>query len=296
MELTRNLRYGMSGEDVAWLKARLFALGLYPERVTELTSDRFGADTRSAVKTFQAEQSLQVDGVVGPVTFAALIGEREAATTDGTERGEIPRNIGSTAAGAIAASLADVSEIRRSIVLDALSFAYDTKVPAEFPLSLYIRGGNLYNADLRPNVITLERIASGAARQPEYYDGGRREMMERAVRANPSITGADCSGGVVGLMRHARVVKSGFDCSADGFYASASCKKIEQSELLPADLLHKSGHIGLYAGGGYAIEWMGGAYGCQLTRLNSRRGWNFVKNKLDKNGDWTGFLQPSYYK
>jgi hypothetical protein len=121
-------------------------------------------------------------------------------------------------------------------------------------------------------------------------------MMERAVRANPSITGADCSGGVVGLLRHARVVSKGFDLSANGFFASASCKKIDQSALQPADLLHKSGHIGLYAGGGYAVEWMGGAYGCQLTRLSTRRGWNFVKSKLDKSGDWTGFLQPGYYK
>ena len=36
--------------------------------------------------------------------------------------------------------------------------------------------------------------ALGARRQPEFYDGGRREMMERVVEANPAITGADCSG------------------------------------------------------------------------------------------------------
>lgn len=297
MELTRNLRCGMAGEDVVWLKTRLLALGMYAAHITALTSERFGEDTKRAVKAFQAEKGLAVDGVVGPLTFAALIGtanETEAVSSAG--RAEIPLNIGQAAASAIAAALADTSEIRRAVVLDALRFAFDSNVPAQYPLSLYIRGGNLYNADLQPNVITLERIASGAKRQPEYYDGGRREMMERAVRANPSITGADCSGGVVGLLRHARVVSKGFDLSANGFFASASCKKIEQSALQPADLLHKSGHIGLCAGGGYAVEWMGGAYGCQLTRLSARRGWNFVKNKLDKSGDWTGFLQPGYFK
>ena len=297
MELTRILRCGMTGEDVALIKARLFALGMYEANIAAVSSDRFGEDTKHAVKAFQTEHGLAADGVVGPLTFAALFGTAsETENADSTAGVELPTNIGQAAARAIAAELAGASEIRRSIVLDALQFACDPAVPAPYPLSLYIRGGNLYNADLQPNVITLERIASGAKRQPEYYDGGRREMMERAVRANPSITGADCSGGVVGLLRHARVVSKGFDLSADGFYASASCKQIEQSALQPADLLHKRGHIGLYAGGGYAGEWMGGAYGCQLTRLSARRGWNFVKSKLDKSGDWTGFLQPGYYR
>ena len=109
------------------------------------------------------------------------------------------------------------------------------------------------------------------------------------------ITGADCSGGVVGLLRHAGVVKPKFDLSADGFAASGSTQKIAQEELLPADLLHKSGHIGLYVGGGFAAEWMGGAYGCQLTKLTNRRGWNFVKHTNDRFGAWTSFLRPNWY-
>jgi cell wall-associated NlpC family hydrolase len=109
------------------------------------------------------------------------------------------------------------------------------------------------------------------------------------------ITGADCSGGVVGLLRHAGVVKPTFDLAADGFAASKSMQRIEESELLPADLLHKTGHIGMYVGGGYAAEWMGGAYGCQLTRVGARRGWNFVKHKQERFGAWTAFLRPKWY-
>ena len=120
-------------------------------------------------------------------------------------------------------------------------------------------------------------------------------MMEAVVLVNPAITGADCSGGVVGLLRHAGVVKPGFDLAANGFAASKSMRKIEESELLPADLLHKAGHIGIYVGGGYAAEWMGGAYGCQLTRVSARRGWNFVKHKEDRFGAWTSFLRPIWY-
>ncbi len=294
MPLTRTLRYGSAGEDVLRVKQRLIALGCYPAQITVLQSSVFGKDTLAAVKAFQSRQGLVADGVVGPLTYAALFPE-ETPETIPVDRASIPAQIGDAAATAILNSLSGTSEIRKSIVLDALSFAYDATQAREYPTSLYIRGGNLYNTDLSPNVITLARIASGAKRQPEYYDGGRQEMMERAVEENPMITGADCSGGVVGLLRHAGVVKPKFDLSADGFAASGSTQKIAQEELLPADLLHKSGHIGLYVGGGFAAEWMGGAYGCQLTKLTNRRGWNFVKHTNDRFGAWTSFLRPNWY-
>ena len=294
MPLTRTLRYGTAGEDVLRVKQRLLALGCYEARITQLQSSTFGRDTLKAVFAFQTRAGLTADGVVGPLTYAALFSE-EVPEAIPVDRGSIPAQIGDTAAASIMAALAGASETRRKIVLDALSFAYDATQKRDFPTSLYIRGGNLYNTDLLPNVITLGRISSGAARQPEFYDGGRREMMERAVEANPAITGADCSGGVVGLLRHAGIVKPTYDLAADGFEVSGSMKKIEQGELLPADLLHKSGHIGLYVGGGYAAEWMGGAYGCQLTKLTNRRGWNFVKHTNDRFGAWTSYLRPSWY-
>lgn len=294
MPLTRTLRRGSKGDDVRNVKQRLLLLDRYAPHITQLRTSTFGADTQQAVIAFQKQNGLAADGVVGPLTYAVLFPE-EAPETIPVDRAMISETIGNTAAGAILTALAGAGEIRKSIVLDALQFAFDVEVPQEFPVSLYIRGGNLYNTGLQPNVITLSRISSGAKRQPEFYDGGRREMMERAVLANPTITGADCSGGVVGLLRHAGVVSPKFDLAADGFAASARTKHIERDLLQPADLLHKSGHIGLYAGGGYAVEWMGGAYGCQLTRLTARRGWNFVKQKTDRFGDWTGFLRSSWY-
>lgn len=294
MPLTRSLRYGCAGEDVLCVKQRLLALGCYEARITQLQTSTFGRDTLKAVFAFQTRAGLTADGVVGPLTYAALFPE-ETPEVIPVDRGSMPAQIGDTAAVSILAALAGTTETRRRIVQDALQFAYDASQRRDFPTSLYIRGGNLYNTDLMPNVITLTRIANGAARQPEFYDGGRREMMERAVEANPAITGADCSGGVVGLLRHAGIVKPTYDLAADGFEASRSMKRIEQSELAPADLLHKSGHLGLYVGGGYAAEWMGGAYGCQLTKLTNRRGWNFVKHTNDRFGAWTNYLRPSWY-
>ena len=210
MTLTRNLSLGTSGADVLTMKQRLLELGCYAPEITALKRNAFGDDTRRAVLAFQAKNGLKQDGIVGAKTYALLFPEEVAASEVtvtaeetvaeetivklGTVVFELPARLPTDAANRIGESLAGETALRRSIVLDALSFAVSPDAPGEFPRSLYIRGGNLYNTDLTPNIISLNRIASGAARQPEFYDGGRREMMERAVQANPVITGADCSG------------------------------------------------------------------------------------------------------
>ncbi|MCE5188215.1 MAG: peptidoglycan-binding protein [Eubacteriales bacterium] len=296
MSFKRNLSLGASGADVIAVKERLLELGCYTATITSLKRDTFGKDTRRAVLAFQAAKGLMQDGIVGRNTYSALFPEEARTASSSSGESGIPDWIPGSAAERIWESLAGETEIRKSIVLDALAFAVHPDLPGEYPRSLYIRGGNLYNADLKPNVISIARIARGAARQPEYYDGGRREMMENAVRANPAITGADCSGGIVGLLRHAKAVSSGFDCSADGFVASGNGTHIQHPVLRPGDFLHRSGHIGLYAGGGYAVEWMGGAYGCQLTELEKRRGWNYVTKRLSSFGGWKDFLRPAYYE
>lgn len=299
MEYVRQLYYDLSGEDVRYIKNILLGLGMYGPEISVIRRDEFGLDTLKAVCAFQKRAGFPPNGVIDRACWQAMVDAKplDAPEKSGADEypAELPQNIGAQAKAAISPELARLDNRRKDIIRLALGFAFDPTVPRDYPISLYIRGGNLYNKDLTPNVITLARIAAGAKSQPSFYSDGRREMMEAAVKTYPSTTGADCSGGVVGLFRHGRFVAPGFDSTADGLYRSAAMLKIEKGELCPADLVYRSGHIGLYAGGGYAVEWMGGAFGCQLTKLDGRKGFNFVTGKTANMSPWTGFLRPSYY-
>ena len=72
MEYTRNLKKGTSGEDVLFCKQKLLELGFFGDHITTVTRKTFGADTLEAVKRFQAQAALTVDGVIGKETWAAL--------------------------------------------------------------------------------------------------------------------------------------------------------------------------------------------------------------------------------
>ena len=74
MEYTRNLKKGTSGEDVLFCKQKLLELGFYGDHVTTVTKKTFGADTLEAVKRFQTQAGLTIDGIIGKETWAALFG------------------------------------------------------------------------------------------------------------------------------------------------------------------------------------------------------------------------------
>lgn len=62
------LRAGSSGQSVAYLQERLTTLGFLPGPV----DGKLGSRTALAVRQFQASEHLQVDGIVGDRTWAAL--------------------------------------------------------------------------------------------------------------------------------------------------------------------------------------------------------------------------------
>lgn len=62
----KTLKKGSSGDEVLILKGYLCGLD---------AGDSFGEETEAAVKFFQESKGLKADGIVGPLTWAALTGE-----------------------------------------------------------------------------------------------------------------------------------------------------------------------------------------------------------------------------
>lgn len=292
----RILHHGDSGADVLLVKKELFAKGYYPPSVKEIKSDRWGADTDKAVENFRSRYIPQ--GEINDVLWDAIF------EAEPLPEAEIPPNIGLTARGAIDHALQGISARRKAMVLNALMFAWDPEVPAEYPYSFYIRGANLYDGVGSLHVMTKARLDAYFNRSAysQYFSNGRKEMMIKASEANGyTASGADCSGGVVGLLRNAELVKSGWDCSADGFFKqTGSWSHVQASEMIPGDLVHKSGHIGMHVGAGYTVSWEGGAYGCQLIQVGKdldqkRRDFDFVSRGYKTLGAWEHYLHGKFY-
>ena len=78
MGYTRLLKHMMSGADVKAAKDRLVELGyLYAS-----THDTFGNDTLAAVKSFQKDKGLEMDGIIGPDTWGATEPSEMAASLE----------------------------------------------------------------------------------------------------------------------------------------------------------------------------------------------------------------------
>ena len=298
MKLTRNLKKGMSGADVHFVKDSLFSLGFYNSKIKQITNSTFGPDTYVAVCKFQRGKGLEDDGVVGPLTWTAL--EEALAAEEPAKEVNFPslnkmKHISATHRAAIAKDLANVSELRQKIVLEILNYAYDKDVPGE-PRALYIFGANLYDKDLKLNYADAAEIEKHAKRYPNYFNGGRKEWMLEQVKKNPKLAASDCSGMEVGYLREHKLVPSSFDTTANNLTtAKQYSTPINKKDLKPGDWVGKAGHIGTYVGGGLVVEFYGGAYGCQLTELNNRRGWNFVAKRLEAGSPWTRFCRPTFY-
>jgi len=83
--LAIKMQKGDSGAEVTELQTTLQDAGYFRTQPTGF----YGAVTQAAVKKFQAENNLKVDGIVGPKTLSALNVKPEGASTDNESAGEI---------------------------------------------------------------------------------------------------------------------------------------------------------------------------------------------------------------
>ncbi|MEP6519150.1 peptidoglycan-binding protein [Microcoleus vaginatus] len=76
------IKKGDSGPEVAQLQKTLQNAGYFSGKATGF----YGSLTQAAVKKFQAENNLKVDGIVGPKTLSALKGKPEDASMEAAEK------------------------------------------------------------------------------------------------------------------------------------------------------------------------------------------------------------------
>lgn len=188
MEFKRTIVKGMSGSDVLYIKQKLFALGMYSDKIKRITSNKFRQDSVLATEKFQTEYKLDVTGTVYEECWNAIVKAADEPTP-GPEPTPTPTPtptpgyldeytwIDPKKRAAIEKDLTKVSELRRNICLDILQWAYDPEYRKGDVRALYMWAENLYNKKLQPNYATAKMIENGAKKYPQNYDGGRKEWM-----------------------------------------------------------------------------------------------------------------------
>ena len=232
MDFTRNLKKGTSGEDVLFCKQKLLELGFSGGHITTVTKKTFGADTLEAVKRFQAQAGLTVDGIIGKETWAALFGDTA------TEAEPITKDMVSDKATAICAL--------------ALTRIGD----------LYVWGGSGMT-DLSDSAIQVkdEEYARAIAFRDKQYKYGFSDLL-----------GHDCSGFISWLMRETGVWDSRKNCDGLWALCEVvSRNELIAGDFLfrnSSTNTEDETHIGLYLGSGKVVHDKGRDVGVVLEGIN----------------------------
>ena len=301
MKYTRILKKGSTGEDVKYIQNCLISLNY--SCGTSGADGNFGSNTEKAVISYQKNHKdiknnkLEVDGIVGKKTWYAIERDYKA----GKVKPNVPSglldsytHISADKRKKIEAEIKNISKLRQEIILEILNYAYDKDVPGDVR-ALYIFGANLYNTNLKINYADEAEINRASRIYPQYFNNGRKEWMKKQVKRNPKLPASDCSGMEVGYLRKHKLVKNTFDTTANNLCSNSYSTAISKEDLKPGDWVGMSGHIGTYVGGGFVVEFYGGAFGAQLTKLDKRQGYDFIKKKVVKGSAWTKFRKPKFY-
>ena len=232
MEFKRNLKKGTSGEDVLFCKKKLLELGFYGDHITTVTRKTFGADTLEAVKRFQAQAALAVDGVIGKETWAALI--------DGTITETEPIKKGTVSAKA------------KTVCALALTRIGD----------LYVWGASgltdLSNAKIQA---MDEEFARAITFRESQYKAGISDLMAH-----------DCSGFLSWLMREAGIWDDRKNCDGLWALCDAVARnELIAGDFLFRNSTTNANdetHVGLYLGRGMVIHAKGRDVGVVVEGIN----------------------------
>ena len=215
MEFTRNLKKGMSGEDVRAVKDKLFALGFYSTKIKTITNSTLGSDSVAAIKRFQLKNGLVADAIIGKLTWSALFGV------------EI-----------VQPPVSDIVEQMRQLCQVEVDNG-----------SIYVwaSGGELGTSVNDSWIRTKENRCNGGANFERAY----RAWANRIESGNTTFRCFDCSGFVSWILRKLGVFNGRRDC--DGLYSLSTpldspvdgCLLFRQSSSNAND----ETHVGIYIGG-----------------------------------------------
>ena len=296
------------GDECLYIKQCLYSLGYLSSKPKK---KNFGSDTETAVKKFQKSHTdnngrpLEVDGKIGELTWGAIIREYEKLnnTTQTPSNNSILKPsdfpyVTMSNLTAIEHDLKSLDAKRVEFVKFILKYARDIDYDKDIkPSALYIFGANLVDSKLNVQLASESGFLEAKYnRNPQYFSGGRYEWMKSWIKKDPKLVASDCSGMVVGFLRLYGYTKSTFDTTANGLCGSGYSYATTRSKLVPGDFVGFSGHIGVYVGGGFVVEFAGGAYGCQLTRLTNRKLRNLMNNTIASGKPWTKFRTPKWFK
>ena len=247
------------------LQSLLKALGFYTSNV----DGAFGPVTEAAVKRFQRQHGLTVDGWAGPQTMARLranTGARLARGATGPEVVDLQRRLKSLGFydGALGGNFgpgtdAAVRAFQRANGLTADGWAGASTLAklralTEVGPAVPAAASATMTAAIEWAKTQLGAPSVGGASPFRFGtpgDGRTYQQQGQHAYVSPrGVVGYDCSGFAVTLLK-----KAGIDCPwASSSLMKANLPNVPKDQLRPGDLLVKNGHVAVFIGNGQLIE------------------------------------------
>ena len=236
--------YGEENPEILEFQNRLKKLGY----LTSTPDGKFGADTKAAVKRFQASSGLVADGYIGPATKEALMSDEAQSNA--------------LAIGAEGRDVENVQELLKKL-------GYIRKVTGYFGSDTdsavrSFQHNNRLSVDGKVGAKTISVLTSGSAKKStgvnvtgtnasSFVEVAKSKLGSKYVRGGKGPNKFDCSGFVYWCLNKVGV-KQGYMTSG-GWAKSSKYTKIKSIyDLKKGDVIVFRGHVGIIAGGGNMID------------------------------------------
>ena len=140
--------------------------------------------------------------------------------------------------------------------------------------------GQLYTQEMADKYKKNKRSCPSSRNPQTYWTSDCKKWIGKMA--------ADCSGGIVGAIRTKKPSYS--DRSANSFKSQfTESGKIGTIPEIPGLALWRKGHIGIYEGNGYGLEFRGTSYGAVRTKVSQRdwTHWGKIKDVEYAEAKWT---------